>query len=140
MFGYGHSDVDFHEKVKRKVRWRITMNGTANPTRASQVVGVGNVPMNTDLTSHLKTGKCVMWTEQRFCYPLAWGDIPKPTDEELRVRLVPRVPKDPADADAASREDERDARSPATTRGRVTDPRKRRWTTSRRRRTGVGGR
>ncbi|WP_284031782.1 ATP-binding protein [Halobaculum lipolyticum] len=111
VFGYGHSDVDFHEKVKRKVRWRITMNGTANPTRASQVVGVGNVPMNTDLTSHLKTGKCVMWTEQRFCYPLAWGDIPKPTDEELRIRLVPRVPKDPADADAASREDDRDARS-----------------------------
>jgi len=109
LFTYGHSPEDVHEKVRRKVRWYITMNGIANPTKASQVVGANSVPMNRDLTSHLPVGKCLMWTETNFCYPLSWGDIPKPTDEELRVRLSPAVPKDPSDVDDRSSGDDVEA-------------------------------
>ncbi|WP_373190069.1 ATP-binding protein [Halolamina sp.] len=98
LFTFGHSRTDVHEKVRRKVRWHITMNGIANPTRASQVVGVENVPMRTDLTSRMDVGKCLMWTETNFEPRLAWKDIPAPTDEVLVLDLQPTAPKDPADA------------------------------------------
>jgi hypothetical protein len=86
----GHSEEDIHEKLRRKVRWRITLNGTANPTRGGQVVGWNNVPMNTDLSSRMATGRGLFFTEQNFDPSFGWSDIPKPTHEVLKVRLEPK--------------------------------------------------
>ena len=97
VYHAGQNTEDAHEKVKRKHRWRATLNGRANPTRASQVVGVNRVPMNTDLTSAMPTGRGLLWTETNF-EAFGWPDIPKPTSEELRLSLSPKVPSDPADA------------------------------------------
>jgi len=94
FFSFGHSRAAVHSKIRRKVRWEITMNGLANPVKDSQVVGDRSVPMNTDLSSSLPTGKGVMWTGTNFCYPFAWQNVPKWTDEELRVSLSISVPKD----------------------------------------------
>jgi hypothetical protein len=97
MVHAGQNEEDAHEKVKRKHRWRATLKGRANPTRASQVVGMRSVPMETDLTADMPTGRGLLWTETNF-EAFSWPDIPKPTEEELKVYLTPKVPKDPADA------------------------------------------
>ncbi|WP_128478337.1 ATP-binding protein [Halorussus pelagicus] len=97
VYHAGQNAEDAHEKVKRKHRWRVTLNGRANPTRASQVVGVNRVPMYKDLTSDMPTGRGLFWTETNFA-AFAWPNIPKPTEEELRVHLTPKVPSDPADS------------------------------------------
>lgn len=89
-FEFGHSETDIHEKLRRKVRWRSTLNGMANPTRPSQVVGVETVPMNKDLTSRMPVGRGLFWTETRFDHTIRWKDIPNPTNEVLQVRLSPR--------------------------------------------------
>jgi len=96
IYHAGQNAEDAHEKVKRKHRWRATLNGRANPTREGQVIGFNRVPMETDLTSDMPTGRGLFWTETNFS-PFSWGDVPKPTEEELRVELSPIVPKDPAD-------------------------------------------
>ncbi|WP_232702213.1 ATP-binding protein [Halobacterium wangiae] len=89
LFQWGQDATDVHEKLRRKERWRITMNGRANPTRSSQVVGWDSIPMNTDLASRMKTGQALAYTQTNF-EPFTWPDIPKPTDEELKVRLRPK--------------------------------------------------
>lgn len=89
IFKWAQNREDLHEKIRRKVRWRVTLNGRANPTKGSQVVGWNNVPMNTDLTSRMSLGTALMWTETNF-EAFRWPDIPKPAPEELRVRLRPR--------------------------------------------------
>ena len=110
FFSFGHSRAAVHGKIRRKVRWEITMNGLANPTKDSQVVGDRSVPMNTDLSSSLPTGKGVMWTGTNFCYPFTWSDVPKWTDEELRVSLSVRAPSDPEAAPTGSQSGDPTAR------------------------------
>lgn len=95
LFLAGQNPEDIHDMVRRKVRWRITMNGRANPTRGSQVVGFREVPMNTDLTSRMDVGKALMWTETNF-EAFSWGDVPKPTGEELRIDLDASISTTPA--------------------------------------------
>jgi hypothetical protein len=95
VYMFGHSEADIHEKLRRKVRWRITMNQIANPTRPGQVVGVNSVPMDTDMTSHMPVGRALMWTETFFDPSIAWKDIPKPTGEVLEVSLSPKRPASP---------------------------------------------
>jgi hypothetical protein len=89
LYQWGQNRSDVHEKLRRKERWRVTMNGRANPTRASQVVGWNNVPMHTDLTSSMGTGQGLAWTQTNF-EPFRWPDVPKPSEEELKVRLRPK--------------------------------------------------
>lgn len=90
IYKWAQNREDVHEKVRRKVRWRCTLNGRANPTKGSQVVGWNNVPMNVDLTSNRDLGTALMFTETNFEL-FRWPNIPKPTGEELRLRLRPRV-------------------------------------------------
>jgi len=87
VYQWGQNREDVHEKVRRKERWRVTMNGRANPTSSSSVVGWNSVPMNTDLTSSMPIGKALAWTQTNF-EPFAWPDIPMPADEELKVSLT----------------------------------------------------
>lgn len=106
IYMFGHSEADIHEKLRRKVRWRITMNGKANPTRSSQVVGWNNVPMRTDMTSRMNLGRGLMFTETNFDPTLAWRDIPKPTQEVLEVSLRPkRVGETSDESDSARSSD-----------------------------------
>lgn len=90
VFMWAQNREDVHEKLRRKTRWRVTLNGRANPTKASQVVGWNNVPMNTDLTSRMPLGSAMMFSETNF-EAFRWPDIPKPTGEELRIRLHSRA-------------------------------------------------
>jgi len=89
IYQWGQNRSDVHEKLRRKERWRVTMNGRANPTRASQVVGWNNVPMHSDLTGSMDAGQALAWTQTNF-EPFSWPVIPKPTDEELQVSLSPK--------------------------------------------------
>ncbi len=111
VYAFGHSETDIHQMLRHKIRWRISMNRMANPTSSGQVVGVENVPMNTDMTSHMRIGRALMWTETRFDPSLAWSDIPAPTDEILEVSLSSREggPGDVEDAQAELDEVDRDA-------------------------------
>lgn len=89
LYMWAQNRQDVHEKLRRKERWRMTLNGRANPTNGSQVVGWNKVPMNTDLTSSMNIGQALCWTETNF-EPFTWPPVPKPTEEELRVSLRPR--------------------------------------------------
>lgn len=82
FYGFGHVESDIHHLLRHKMRWRITMNGTANPTSASKVVGFQNVPMRTDLTSPLDVGECLIWNEQNFEL-LSWSNVESATSDTL---------------------------------------------------------
>lgn len=86
MFMFGHVEADIHHLIRHKVRWRITMNGTANPTNASKVVGFENVPMIQDLTSHLSVGECLAWNEQNFEL-LSWNNVSAHREDTLALDL-----------------------------------------------------
>jgi len=81
---FGHVEADIHHLIRHKVRWRVTMNGTANPTSSSQVVGFETVPMRTDLTSRLDVGECLIWSEQNFEL-LGWNNVESPTADTLTL-------------------------------------------------------
>lgn len=98
---YGHTESDIHSMVRKKVRWRVTMNGTANPTKASQVVGFKRVPMDHDHTSSLPIGEGLMFTQQAF-EKFSWKNIPKPVDGTLEVRLDAPVSTPDGDNDAVN--------------------------------------
>ena len=86
IFCFGHAETDIHQMIRKKLRWRVQMRGTANPTTKSDLVGFESVPMNTDLTSQMQVGEALMYTETNF-EPFAWKDMPTPHDYKLRLQL-----------------------------------------------------
>lgn len=86
IFLFGHSEVDIHQSIRHKIRWRIQMPGTANPTTASDVVGFESVPMDYDQTSNFDIGTALMYTETNF-EPFHWKDTPSATDYKLRLEV-----------------------------------------------------
>jgi len=86
IYMFGHSETDIHEFIRRKVRWRIQMRGTANPTRESQTVGFESIPMNSDLTSRMPLGKALMYTETNF-ESFRWKNMPSATDYKLKLKV-----------------------------------------------------
>jgi len=83
---FGHSEVDIHQMIRHKKRWRIQMPGMANPTTASDVVGFRSVPMHSDMTSDLRIGQALMFTETNF-EKFAWSDMPTPHDYKLQIKV-----------------------------------------------------
>lgn len=81
-----HSEKDVHDMIREKLRWRIQMRGTANPTSAGNVVGFESVEMNNDLTSDLSVGRCLAYTETNF-ERFAYGDVPDPVDHKLSLKM-----------------------------------------------------
>jgi hypothetical protein len=78
--------------MRDRIRWRITMNQTANPTSSrssSHPVGFETVPMHTDWTSEMSIGEGLLYNESRF-EPITWPDIPKPIDGDLKIYLDKR--------------------------------------------------
>lgn len=86
IFLFGHSEVDIHQSIRHKIRWRIQMPGTANPTTASDVVGFESIPMDYDVTSEYDIGKALMYTETEFDR-FRWKDVPAPTDYKLKLEV-----------------------------------------------------
>lgn len=87
IFMFGHSEVDIHQSVRHKIRWRIQMPGTANPTTASDVVGFESVPMNYEMTDEYDIGKALMYNETHFD-AFRWKDMPAPTDYKLKIEVA----------------------------------------------------
>lgn len=74
MNGVGHSEDDLHSLMRKKIRWRITMNGVDNPV-TDKVVGMGRAPMNRQYTRHMQLGEALMWNKQVYT-PFSWSDLP----------------------------------------------------------------
>lgn len=83
---FAHSEKDVHQLIRHKLRWRIQMPRTANPTAASKIVGFESMPMHSDMTSRLPVGKALMYTETNF-EKFGWKDMPAPTSYKLKVKL-----------------------------------------------------
>jgi len=86
IFCFGHSETDIHQMIRKKLRWRVQMRGTANPTTKSDLVGFESVPMNTDLTSRMQVGEALMYSETNF-EPFRWANLSAPHDYKLRLQL-----------------------------------------------------
>jgi len=86
IFAAGHSETDIHDKVRRKIRWRVNMPGSANPTTASDTVGFRSVPMDTDITSNMSPGELLVYNERNFD-DLSYAHIPAPIDHKLKISL-----------------------------------------------------
>jgi hypothetical protein len=86
IFAFGHSEADIHSMIRRKIRWRVTMNGTANPTNSGDVVGFSSVPMEDDIMSDRDVGDFLPFSEAEFQYPPLSPDyIPSPVDMTLKI-------------------------------------------------------
>lgn len=84
IFSWGHAEVDVHQMLRHKVRWRIQMPGKANPTSKGDLVGFGSVPMNHDLTSSMRIGEGLLYTERHF-QKFRWPEYADPTDFKLKI-------------------------------------------------------
>lgn len=89
LFTFGHAEVDIHQLVRRKMRWRTTMNGSANPTRKSAVVGFDSVPMDLDITSSMDPGELLVWNERNFD-DLSYCDLPDPISHKVKISMEGR--------------------------------------------------
>ena len=69
IFAFGHSEADIHSMIRRKIRWRITMAQTANPTNAGDVVGFNSVKMKEDMMSDRDVGSFLTYNESSFQFP-----------------------------------------------------------------------
>ncbi|WP_435065944.1 ATP-binding protein [Halobaculum sp. EA56] len=102
LFAYGHKDKHLHNLVTDRVRWRICMNGTANPTKGSKSSypkGFETVPMEKELTTGFDTGEALVFTEERF-EEFSWPKISKPGNFDLKVYLEESSPGATASATA----------------------------------------
>jgi hypothetical protein len=86
IFGFGHSEPDAHAKVRRKMRWRVAMPTTANPTSAGGIVGFSDVPMNDDTMSSSSPGTAMMFTESNF-QKFRWSPMPAGHDWKVQIRI-----------------------------------------------------
>lgn len=86
IFLFAHSEVDIHQAIRHKIRWRIQMPGTANPTTSSDVVGFESVPMDAQLTDNYPIGKALMYNETHF-EAFRWRDMPAGTDYKLKIEV-----------------------------------------------------
>ena len=88
VFAFAHSETDVHQMIRRKLRWRVQMPGTANPTTASDVVGFESIRMDRDLTSKWDVGHALMYTESNF-EDFEWD--PMPTSSSYKLKIAPET-------------------------------------------------
>jgi hypothetical protein len=84
ILSWGHSEVDVHQMLRHKVRWRIQMPGRANPTSKGDLVGFGSVPMDFDVASQMRIGEGLMYTERHF-QRFRWPEYEDATDYKLKI-------------------------------------------------------
>ena len=83
---FSHSEADVHQLIRRKVRWRVQMPKTSNPTSAGGVVGFEKVPMTQDLTSSWDAGDGLIYTESDFDM-FSWSNYSAETPYKLKIDL-----------------------------------------------------
>jgi hypothetical protein len=88
LYMFGHNEADTHAMVRRKMRWRVAMPTTANPTNAGGVVGLKTVPMRSDMSSDWGLGRALMFTESNF-QQFRWKDMPTGHGWKLQLRVRP---------------------------------------------------
>ena len=87
IYAFVHDESEVHEKILKKMRWRIQMPTTGNPTSKSGVLGFESVPMNRDIMSRETPGTALMWNESRF-EKFGWTDISLDgIDYQLKIKL-----------------------------------------------------
>ncbi len=87
LFLFGHSEVDIHQLIRHKIRWRITMNGESNPTSKSEVVGFNSIPMDSPKTaSRLDPGRFLVYNERNFDR-LRYSKLPSELDYKLSISM-----------------------------------------------------
>jgi hypothetical protein len=89
IFLFAHSEVDIHQLIRHKIRWRIQMPGMANPTSSSDLIGFESVRMDSDMTSRMDVGEALMYNETNFDR-FSWDDIPDPTSYKLKIEVGSR--------------------------------------------------
>lgn len=87
IYAFGHAERDIHDMIRHKIRWRMTMNGTSNPTAKGEVVGFGRVPMHSDQASRMNIGRGLIWNEQNF-ERVAWKNYSAPVSHKLKLERV----------------------------------------------------
>lgn len=88
IFAFGHAEGDIHQMIRHKIRWRFSMNGSANPTSKSEVVGFNDVPMDfSGLTSRMKIGRGLVWNENTF-EKIIWDDYEAAGNHKLKLEEV----------------------------------------------------
>jgi hypothetical protein len=86
LFLFCHSEVDIHQLVRHKIRWRIQMPGGSNPTTPSGIVGFDQIPMNSDITSRMPVGRGLIYTETNFDQ-FAWANFDAGVPFKLKIKL-----------------------------------------------------
>lgn len=86
LFLFGHSEVDIHQFIRHKIRWRVQMPGDANPTSASKTVGFESIRMETDITSDMGIGEALIYEPSNF-QPLGFKEIYQTGDYDLKIEV-----------------------------------------------------
>lgn len=82
-----HDEAECNPKIVKKVRWRVQMPLTGNPTSKGAVLGFENVPMETDMMSRYKNpGTALMYDESSF-EKFDWADLSVDFDYKLKIRV-----------------------------------------------------
>lgn len=74
IHSFGHDPEDVDDALRKKQRWRVTMNGEDLPTSGT-VTGMGSPPMDRNITKYQELGEAVMWSSQHYA-AFNWDDIP----------------------------------------------------------------
>jgi hypothetical protein len=86
FFTAGHSESDIHEKMRKKVRWRVRFAGLANPTRVGRCNGFNSIPMDKDFMSSAPVGEALCFNEINF-ERLSYPHYPKDMRYKVQVKL-----------------------------------------------------
>lgn len=81
-----HDESECHQKIVKKVRWRIQMPTTGNPTSKGDVLGYQRVPMHTDIMSRKDPGTALMYDESHFEL-FNWADLSLGIPYKLKIRV-----------------------------------------------------
>lgn len=84
IYAFGHSETDIHQFIRHKIRWRVSMNSTANPTSKGRTVGFDAVPMKYDLCSSMDVGEALIYNEQNF-EKISWPNYTAGPDYKLEI-------------------------------------------------------
>jgi len=85
VFAFGHDESDLSSMIRKKIRWRIAMPTSANPTSASGLSGFESVPMRTDITSNWGPGRAIAFDESAF-QQFGWSDTSVGHNWTVKIR------------------------------------------------------
>lgn len=86
IYMFVHDESECNEKIVKKVRWRVQMPTTGNPTSKSGVLGFEAVPMNRDIMSREDPGTALCYDESNF-EKFGWADLSMGFPYKLKIRL-----------------------------------------------------